>query len=96
MQLYVMRDGWGELQFFLQLRPNGALTRGCSAAGFRAINLQSCGQLQSNGTPRRRVASAQRRWVVLSTQLRPNDIVPLRRCNSVSSNQVRFRSVCCD
>src|SRR5690606_23427476 len=53
MQLCAMRDdrSWRRCRPAARLRPNGALTHGRSVTGLRAANLQSCGRLQSNGTP---------------------------------------------
>ena len=81
--------GPGRSTVFPRLRPNGAATRRRSATRFRAIDLQSCGQLQSNGTRRRCVDAALLRLVEAAVQPRPNGAVPLRQRGSVSANQVR-------
>ena len=94
--------GPGQSTVFPRLRPNGASSHGRSVAGLRASNLQSCGQLQSNG-PRcggaAQLGSGQTIYSLVDSfsrtgprdavQPRSNDAVPLRRCNSASSGRVR-------
>ena len=66
--VFILQDGrgWpGQSTVFPRLRPNGASTQWRGMTRFRAIDLQSYGQLQSNGTPRRGAASVQRRWAAL-------------------------------
>jgi len=77
MQLCVMRDGRGNLQSFLGFDPTGPWRVGRGVTGFRATNLQFVVSFSRTG-PRNAV------------QPRSNGTGSLRRCSSISSNQIRL------
>ena len=105
MQLCMMRDdrSWRRRPA-VRLRPNGASTHGRGVTGLRvanlqscgqlqsngtgAANLQSCGQLQSNGTRRRCVDAALLRLVEAAVQPRPNGAVLLRRFRLIEAASI--------